>query len=529
MSLANYEWLPHLKGSIPEEAYGDKIDMYVVAFEGWRRGLDLTFTSVGKKNLVRFKLSDGSKEHSFSVTRGDRITNEAINICIDKDLTKRYLKKAGVPVPAGKKFDASNTNEEILEYASSLCFPLVIKPLDGKRGRGVISNINNNEFLEALTYIRETLGYKKIIIEEHFTGEEYRVYVVNGQVHGVIKRIPANVIGDGNHTIKELISIKNEKRKTVPNLKERPIKIDKEVINHIERNKYTLETVLEDQAQLFLRQKGNLSTGGDSVDYTDDISDVAKDIAVRASKAIPNLDQCGVDILFDTNTNHGVVIEINSRAGAGGHLFPLYGKARDIPAAIIDYYFPETTPPTNQTGLYFDYKAYWDIIKSGKAKEVRVRNHPSYKISSKHYEITGKLKEKPFMQKVYRKATSSGLYGNLQKNKKNKYSLIIAGKKQELEEFEKYLETAVGKKDKNYKIITEVWEKPIRMGFDLLVEDKAYNIKTRSSNQTEKKNEEIERLRQRIKDLELENKTIKSSKSWRYSSPLRNISRFIKK
>src|SRR5699024_2258312 len=176
MNEENYEWLSHLKGSIPDEAYGDRIDMYVMALEGWKRGLDLTFINIQSKNRVRYKLSNKNREHTFSVTRGDKVSNEAVSICIRKHLTKKYLEKSGIPVPKGDNFTEESTDEDIIKYSHKIGFPVVIKPTNGSRGKGVISNIQTpEELVESLQYLRRDLNYPDIIIEQYFPGEEFRL------------------------------------------------------------------------------------------------------------------------------------------------------------------------------------------------------------------------------------------------------------------------------------------------------------------------------------------------------------------
>src|SRR5690625_4265030 len=94
------QWLAHLKNSIPQEAYGYTISMYCVALEGWRRGLDLKFINSSRsKAHTLFSLSNEDKEHVFSVSRGDKVPKSAIQICINKNLTKEYLLRSDVPAP----------------------------------------------------------------------------------------------------------------------------------------------------------------------------------------------------------------------------------------------------------------------------------------------------------------------------------------------------------------------------------------------------------------------------------------------
>src|SRR5699024_2186244 len=232
---------------------------------------------------------------------------EAVSICIRKHLTKKYLEKSGIPVPKGDNFTEESTDEDIIKYSHKIGFPVVIKPTNGSRGKGVISNIQTpEELVESLQYLRRDLNYPDIIIEQYFPGEEFRLHVVDNNVVGIIKRIPANIVGDGIHTIEELIALKNKKRKKVPNLYARLIQIDKEVLNHIKGAGYNKNSILEKEEQLFLRRKSNLSAGGDSIDYTEVLTEEIKQIAIGASNAIPGLGQCGVDIIVNEKENTGV-------------------------------------------------------------------------------------------------------------------------------------------------------------------------------------------------------------------------------
>src|SRR5690625_359391 len=95
-----YRWLPHLETSIPKDMQGYKVSSYAVALEGWRRGLTLKYIDRQRNPLkVRYSLSDGHNEYIFAGSRGNLVTDEAIRICIDKHLTKKYLQEANVPTP----------------------------------------------------------------------------------------------------------------------------------------------------------------------------------------------------------------------------------------------------------------------------------------------------------------------------------------------------------------------------------------------------------------------------------------------
>src|SRR5699024_7652863 len=164
-----------------------------------------------------FELSDGENKYRYYSTRGSLVAKEAVNICVNKHRTKEYLDASNVPTPKGFEYKGEIENDEIVKKIKqdiSLSFPLVIKPTDGTGGKGVIANIRNiKEFEENLNYVRDTLGYKNVIVEEHFHGEDYRVYVVGNEAVAATKRISPNVIGDGVSTIADLIKEKNNQRK----------------------------------------------------------------------------------------------------------------------------------------------------------------------------------------------------------------------------------------------------------------------------------------------------------------------------
>src|SRR5699024_812546 len=196
---------------------------YLIALEGWRRGLKLTFDSskVTKNNLfatgLKFTLSSEKNKHTFYKSRGDKVKGDAFKIGSNKYETKRWLKQNGLPVAEGKMFDKDSTKVEYISYANEIGYPVVLKPVVGAKGQGVIPGIQDEESLvESLSYLKEKLPTSKLILEKHYKGEEFRVYVIEDEVIAVINRVPANITGDGKHTIKELINIKNKERKKNP-------------------------------------------------------------------------------------------------------------------------------------------------------------------------------------------------------------------------------------------------------------------------------------------------------------------------
>ena len=350
--------LPQLPNEIVRNARKTRLDSFAVALEGWRRGLKLKWYTKDSEHYQDmiifgvnppgrlFSLSSDERTHYFFRTRGDKVSNEAVQLVDDKGVTKEILAKANVPVPQGKGFSADVSDEELIAYSKTLEYPIVFKPTDASLGDGVVTNITSDEeFLEALQYVRHELGYEEVIIEQHVDGPEYRLYVVDDKVIAAYNRIPANITGDGVHTVEELIELKNYERRQNARLNSCLIHIDPEIMEFIHKKGYDLSSVPKKGEYIQLRGKTNVSIGGDPIDVTDEISDEIKEIAVNALKAIPGLPHAGVDIIINENKNlsvPAVVLEINATAQIGGILYPLRGKARDIPGAIIDYYFPET-------------------------------------------------------------------------------------------------------------------------------------------------------------------------------------------
>src|SRR5690625_3542408 len=295
----NVNWLPHLKHSVPDSVRGYTISFYSIALEGWRRGLTLKFINENRrKSEILYQLSSKEKSHDFVVSRGDLIKAETVKICRNKHETKKHLQSANVPTPDGRKFDGETANTEIIAYANQKGYPLVLKPTDGTGGKGVIAGIQReDEFKQALEYVRNDLGCKDVIVEDYFEGEDFRAYVVDNEVVAVTKRIPANVIGDGKHTIQELIKRKNKFRKDSPILRSSLIKVDQELHQMLQQKRYKLNSVPPNKEIVYLKSKNNISAGGDPIDVTDEVSDEIKQVAIDGVKAIPNLPHAGVDLM----------------------------------------------------------------------------------------------------------------------------------------------------------------------------------------------------------------------------------------
>lgn len=527
MEGSEQKWLPHLEEAVPTAGYGKKLSAYTIALEGWRRGLTLKFyTITGEENNLkyRYSLTYEGREHKFESSKGDKITDEAFDICDNKHLTKEYLSRAGVPVPQGKRFEEGITDEEIINYAESLGFPLVLKPINANGGKGVFANIRNIEhFKEALKFVRYELNYHDVIVEEFVDGEEFRIIVLEDRIIGALNRIPANVVGDGVNNIRKLIQLKNKERRQNPHLRSRQIKIDKEVQKVIQAAGYNLKSVPPKGERVFVRLTSNLSTGGDSVDVTDLLSPRIREIAINANKAIPGLGMCGLDMIVNSDRSSGVVIEVNTRPGYGGHLFPMIGIPRDLPKEIIDYYFPETIKGV-KTNAYFDFDTILDPLKSRSVKELEISPAPLGKLFSKKYVVTGKVQKMGYARWVKKMALQRNLHGYLENLDNGDISMVIAGTdKTEVENFINICKQGSEKSLVN-KVVESDWDKPVKIGFEIM------NGKPDEIQELEKEKERIEQEKQR---LDKKYNRLLNSRIWRYSYPIRfvldGVKRVVKK
>lgn len=480
-------------------ARNNNLCSYTIALEGWRRGLNLKFYSKKvKQNRLHvpgclFSLSDGEVTHMFYKSRGMRVKGEAFTIGGNKILSKKTLEKKGIPVPKGEIFSKEDNDEDIIAYAKEIGYPVVLKPSNAAQGKGVIANIGDESFLKkSIEHVRNDLNYKEVILEEHVNGEEYRVYVMEDEVLAVLNRIPANIVGDGKHSVQELIRLKNIVRKKNPRLYSCLIKVDYEVKSRLEKKGLDLNSIPEKDEHIYLRKKSNISSGGDSVDKTDELPDEIKKIAINALKHIPDFPNGGIDIMVDYSKpieEAAKVIELTPVPQIGSILYPMKGKGRDIPASIVDYYFPETKHlKNNNPNIYFDIRDVLTPLMSKSASEVTVIPCPEYMEVQKRYIIKGKVQGVGYRRWVRKKALEADLYGFAQNMKDGSLVVGVAGERESVESFKKIC--GQGPKMSNVtEVLEENWTGAIKVGFEIKKDPKrskqAIKSKTKVSVKTE--------------------------------------------
>ncbi len=521
-----YKWLSELEGIVPKEAYGYAISVYSIAYEAWRRGLNITFENVYHKKgkyTPRYTIYNKDNMVKFNHTRPNLVSKEAIGICLNKQLTRKTLEKKNVPVPKGLLLSSLDPNK-IKKDISDLRFPLVVKPLDGAGGKGVITGIDSyEELLENIEYVNGKLHYNQIIVEEYIEGEDYRVFVIGDKVIGAFRRLPPHVIGDGKKNIKKLLKEKNDIRIKIPGTYNMRVLINEEIKRELKKQSLTLKSVPKKEQFVRLKTKNNVSSGGDPIDATDELSEELKDNLVKAVQAIPGLTQGGIDIIYDKKTERYAILEINTKPSIRNHLFPIKGNAHEIPKAIIDYYFPETEGnylSERTPKYYFDYLFVTEYLLNNRLKKFTLPSHPyEPNLISKiirfqsGYDLT---KLKNLIRRNFHKLKFNGEMNLIDTNK---YELIVAGNYQDVEQFIDFLKS---KKFIN-NVEDESFQGGVRLGYTFNNKYPEYNAVT-LMNENELLSS-IEEKSKKIKELENEINQLKNSKSWNVTAPLRKLSR----
>lgn len=536
MGSINDNWLPHLSPEVISETEGNYLDAYVVALEGWRRGLTLRWHVKDSEKFKEmktwfveepgqlFSLESDEKTHYFFRTRGDKVTNKAVEQGMNKQITKEMLSKKGVPVPEGREFAGNYTENNIISYASSLGFPVVIKPKDGSFGRGVASNIKNTEELKvALEYLQGELNENEIIVEKHIRGNDYRLYVVGNKVEGAILRIAPNVIGDGESTIDTLIKNKNALRRLNPRLISCPVRSDDEAVDYLNQSDYNLDTIPQKGEVVYLNDKANISLGGDPVDVLDDLSSNIKDIAIKALNTIPGLKHGAVDLMIETNSQgeeSGYVIELNPTAQLGGILFPLQGEPRDVPSAIIDYYFPESKKSNRNLKTFFDFQEVLFPLIQGTAQVTKLSNCESENVDVEKVILKGDFQEVKLVYSIRSLMNKLNLSGYINVDSETEIEIVVMGNSMNIKTLKKELEVEniiVKETSKN-----EVAKKQIKSGVE--IKDTAHDL----INDIKKLEQDASDMKKYQHRLEKEYNNMLRSNSWKITAPIRKITGGIK-
>ncbi|ROO30167.1 cyanophycin synthetase [Salinisphaera orenii] len=306
--------------------------------EARRRGIPCTRASDENSYL---QLGHGHRQQRIQATVTGNTSLIGHGIADDKNWTKQILGDAGIPVPDGRTCDSV---EQALEAARALGYPVAVKPMVGNHGRGVSTDVGDDEALRA-AYEAARLRHDTVVVENHIRGEDHRLLVIDGQLVAAARRRPAHVIGDGESTLQALVDAANrDPRRGIghENLLTR-IDIDEQSHRLIAQQGHTLDSVIAADEVVWLKSTANLSTGGTAADVTDDVHPEVRYAAERIARLI-GLDIIGIDLLAETLTlplaeQSAAVVEVNAGPGFRMHLSPTHGRGRDVGRHVVDMLF----------------------------------------------------------------------------------------------------------------------------------------------------------------------------------------------
>ncbi len=305
---------------------------------------EIPWIRLNRQSLVQF--GHGRFQHRIQATTTGLTSNIAVELASDKEETNSILRDLGLPVP---KQYVVRSSRDATRAATRIGFPVVLKPLSGNHGRGVSINLKTGEEVEAAFEKAREHG-RSIVVESFLEGWDHRLLVVNGRLVAAAKRMPGHVVGDGEHTIEQLVDIVNDDpRRGVGHEKVLTrLEFDHQAELLLKKLDYDRDTVPEKDHAVYLRSTANLSTGGTAIDVTDSIHPDNREMAERTIKAI-GLDIGGVDFLTKDITKSyreagGGICEVNAGPGFRMHVAPSEGTPRDVAGPVIDMLFPAGQP-----------------------------------------------------------------------------------------------------------------------------------------------------------------------------------------
>jgi cyanophycin synthetase len=299
----------------------------------------IPYSRMTEGSMVRFGW--GSKQRRIQAAEMDITSAISEAIAQDKQLTKKLLAAAGVPVPGGRPVTDA---EDAWKAACEIGLPVVVKPNDGNQGKGVTVNISDKEQL-LKAYAAACEFRDDILVERYMPGNDFRLLVVGDKLVAAARRDPPKVVGDGVHTITQLVEQVNQdpRRGSGHSTSLTKIRFDDIARSCLASQGFEADSIPVKGQRVNLRNNANLSTGGSATDVTDDVH---PDVAARAVAAarMVGLDICGVDVVCDTilrplEEQGGGMVEVNAAPGLRMHLAPSFGKGRAVGEAIISSMF----------------------------------------------------------------------------------------------------------------------------------------------------------------------------------------------
>ncbi len=319
-----------------------ELSTQILILDAIKRGIEFNMMD-RLENFI--SLSDGEKvEYVKQATKTSKDSYITALIMENKLVTKDILRENNIRVPKGKDYD--NIDEAKKDFRLFKDEKIVIKPKSTNFGLGISifpGEYSREDYDKAVEIaFRED---SSILIEEFMTGKEYRFLVIGEEVVGILHREPANVIGNGESTIEELVFEKNKDPLRGKGYKTplEKIKLGEIEEMFLKNQGLSFKYIPKNGEKIYLRENSNISTGGDSIDFTDKIHPSYKEVALKSAKAVKAL-ICGVDMVIDNieeeakEKNYGI-IELNFNPAIHIHCFPYKGENRKAGEKILDLLF----------------------------------------------------------------------------------------------------------------------------------------------------------------------------------------------
>ena len=349
LAYHDYDWTAHyaLKGYEEME-----LSTQMLLFDAIQKGLHFEILDEQDQFLKLWH-----KDHVEYVKNGNMTSKDNYVVPLamaNKTVTKKILADAGFPVPAGDEF--TSLEQGLAYYPLIKDKQIVVKPKSTNFGLGISifqepASLDNYKKALEIAFAEDTA----VLVEEFIPGTEYRFFILDGRCESVLLRVAANVVGDGKHTIRELVAQKNANP-----LRGRDHRSPLEIIKlgdieqlMLTQQGYAPDDILPEGKKVNLRRNSNISTGGDSIDVTETIDSSYQELAAAMATSMGAW-ACGVDLIIPDKTQpaskekpHFTCIELNFNPAMYIHTYCAEGPGQAITPKILDKLFPEVA--TSQT------------------------------------------------------------------------------------------------------------------------------------------------------------------------------------
>lgn len=349
LAYHDYDWTAHyaLKGYEEME-----LSTQMLLFDAIQKGLHFEILDEQDQFLKLWH-----KDHVEYVKNGNMTSKDNYVVPLamaNKTVTKKILADAGFPVPAGDEF--TSLEQGLAYYPLIKGKQIVVKPKSTNFGLGISifqepASLDNYKKALEIAFAEDTA----VLVEEFIPGTEYRFFILDGRCESVLLRVAANVVGDGKHTIRELVAQKNANP-----LRGRDHRSPLEIIKlgdieqlMLTQQGYAPDDILPEGKKVNLRRNSNISTGGDSIDVTETIDSSYQELAAAMATSMGAW-ACGVDLIIPDKTQpaskekpHFTCIELNFNPAMYIHTYCAEGPGQAITTKILDKLFPEVA--TSQT------------------------------------------------------------------------------------------------------------------------------------------------------------------------------------